>query len=413
MKRVSTFFLVSALSSCGLFPSDHSIYEGLSKRQLSFNSQGQAVIIYEDGKYIGQVVNNIPAGIGRFEYSDGSEYEGEVKEGVANGKGELLFKNGNRYVGEFTNGHQHGFGSLEFKDGSKYVGNFTNGSQRGTGTYFYNNGDILKGNSNGDTASGTLRKQNGDSYKGSFLNGLLEGHGEYMKSSGELLVGSFKNGFPYGFVTSTVRNQSLTQLWRNNTKMLEISGPDTRKKRLNVKRDLARLQNYLNKHPDSIFKTDLLNLTLEIFANNNFPIAYYESLRSNHPAALSLFPKNKRAYFIGPDFLNIYTIVQHHESGIPESLLVSQIKNSQSRYQGKRNYSDQQLKALGLTVGLISAIRYTDRETVRIAKCDAIVSSATSAFLSLEDSIDGMCEYEVERMNERAQEMLADPVDNY
>ena len=51
-------------------------------------------IKYNDGKYIGQVVNGIKEGKGIFYWNDGDKYEGEWKNDKQDGKGIYYWNNG-------------------------------------------------------------------------------------------------------------------------------------------------------------------------------------------------------------------------------------------------------------------------------------------------------------------------------
>ena len=54
--------------------------------------------------------DNIPNGIGREIYNNGSVYEGQLQNGLANGWGREIYKSGRYYIGCWKAGDYHGFG---------------------------------------------------------------------------------------------------------------------------------------------------------------------------------------------------------------------------------------------------------------------------------------------------------------
>jgi len=62
-----------------------------------------------------------------FTYSDGRKYVGQVKEGEPEGLGTLTFPDGKKYVGQFKNGQPEGAGTLTLPDGTKKLGEFEDG----------------------------------------------------------------------------------------------------------------------------------------------------------------------------------------------------------------------------------------------------------------------------------------------
>ena len=55
------------------------------------------------------------------------KYVGEIDEGVPNGLGILIFPDGRKYVGEFKYGNWNGQGTYTYPDGSKEVGEWNGG----------------------------------------------------------------------------------------------------------------------------------------------------------------------------------------------------------------------------------------------------------------------------------------------
>ena len=101
-------------------------------------------ITFRDGsKYVGQVKDEQPHGIGTITWKNGSKYVGEFLDGKPHGAGRITFRDGATYIGQVFNDKPHGVGTYTWKDSSKYEGQWENGMKRGTGTYTWAKG---KGN---------------------------------------------------------------------------------------------------------------------------------------------------------------------------------------------------------------------------------------------------------------------------
>ena len=98
-------------------------------------------IIYDDGKYIGQIVNGIKEGKGIFYYNDGDKYEGEWKNDTKEGKGVYYFKKGDKYEGDWKNDNMEGKGVYYYISGNRYEGDWKNDKHEGNGIFYYYNGD--------------------------------------------------------------------------------------------------------------------------------------------------------------------------------------------------------------------------------------------------------------------------------
>ena len=69
---------------------------------------------YDNGRYEGDILNNLIEGKGIFYYNNGDKYEGDWKNNIREGKGILFYNNGNRYEGEFKNDLREGNGIFYF-----------------------------------------------------------------------------------------------------------------------------------------------------------------------------------------------------------------------------------------------------------------------------------------------------------
>lgn len=104
------------------------------------NYQSSLEIIYEDGKFIGETLNGIPNGFGKYWFTNGDYYEGNFVDGLFEGKGYLYIANDNtKYSGQFYDGEPSGIGKIIFPDLSVYEGSIDEGKPYGYGIlYEYN-----------------------------------------------------------------------------------------------------------------------------------------------------------------------------------------------------------------------------------------------------------------------------------
>ena len=65
-------------------------------------------LIYDNGKYIGQVLGGLEDGKGIFYYNNGNRYEGDYRNGKREGKGIYYYNNGDRQIGDFSAHHPIG-----------------------------------------------------------------------------------------------------------------------------------------------------------------------------------------------------------------------------------------------------------------------------------------------------------------
>ena len=72
------------------------------------NINNNKELLFNDGKYVGQVVNGVAEGKGTWYGINGDRYEGDWKFNKREGKGIYYFNNGNRYEGDYKNGIRDG-----------------------------------------------------------------------------------------------------------------------------------------------------------------------------------------------------------------------------------------------------------------------------------------------------------------
>ncbi len=117
-------------------------------------------------KYLGQVKNVKPNGLGILIEPNGSKYVGSMKDGLKNGQGTFTslftYKNvqgtftslyGSKYVGERKNGKQNGQGTQTYPNGVKYEGEWKD-SEMWSGIFYDKDGNIV-----GKYVNAKMRKQ--------------------------------------------------------------------------------------------------------------------------------------------------------------------------------------------------------------------------------------------------------------
>ena len=119
-----------------------------------------AEIEYENGKYVGEILNGEKHGFGTYYWDSGSRYVGKWVNGRMTGPATRYFAGGDKYVGQYLNDKMSGPGTYYFIGGDKYVGQFKNGNFHGQGTYFYSGGGSWSGEWRNDkkTENGSYNK---------------------------------------------------------------------------------------------------------------------------------------------------------------------------------------------------------------------------------------------------------------
>ena len=163
----------------------------------------------KEGKYIGQVLNGIPNGKGKYIRSDGLIYEGEWVKGEPHGSGMIKTSDGENYQGDWINGEKNGKGKLTYSDGIIYEGNFKKNKINGNGIFSFKNNFYCKGTWDGKI-NGWGRCNYSELpyyYYGKFVDGIKNGiffvsssPNLPHKSEGHLFeVGYYKNNITDGF----------------------------------------------------------------------------------------------------------------------------------------------------------------------------------------------------------------------
>ena len=163
-------------------------------------------LIFEEGVYRGDLINNKRDGYGEFKLKNGEIYKGQWKKGKRNGLGIEYYKNENiKYQGVFKDNEYSGKGIYIWENGEYYKGNFKNSMAHGEGEYHYMNGDIYKGNfvNNIKEGKGIYTCKNGNQFIGIWENDVQNGNGEYYENrkliyKGMVILGiKYENGEEY------------------------------------------------------------------------------------------------------------------------------------------------------------------------------------------------------------------------
>ena len=184
---------------------------------------------YPDGKYIGELRNNLRDGKGIMNYKNGSKYEGEWKNNLREGKGIMYQNNGIKYEGDWKNDKKEGKGitiypsgnkyegeyeddkrkrgTYTFKNGNKYVGEFHD-KRNGKGIFYYNNGNKYEGNWVEDKKDGygVMIYGNGDKYEGNWLVEKKDGYGTMIYKNGDKYEGNWVGDKKDGYGTMIYNN---------------------------------------------------------------------------------------------------------------------------------------------------------------------------------------------------------------
>ena len=140
-----------------------SIKELKSSNNISTNITIQK-IKYENGEYIGEVLNGLREGKGTMLFENGDKYIGDWINDKVEGKGIYYFITGEIYDGEWINNNREGKGILYYSKGDRYEGDWKNGKRDGEGIIYYINGDRQMGDFKDDKEIGkhVLLNKSGD-----------------------------------------------------------------------------------------------------------------------------------------------------------------------------------------------------------------------------------------------------------
>ena len=99
-------------------------------------------IKYDNGRYVGQVVNGKMEGKGIYYFKSGDRYEGDYKNDKFEGKGIYYCNDGDRYEGDYKNDKREGKGIYYFKNGDREMGDWKDGNEIGKHVILNKNGEV-------------------------------------------------------------------------------------------------------------------------------------------------------------------------------------------------------------------------------------------------------------------------------
>ena len=103
------------------------IYSQINKKfdELKINNTiNNKELKYDNGRYIGQVVNGLKEGKGIEYYNSGNRYEGDFRNDKREGNGIYYYNNGEREMGDYCNDEQIGKHVKLNKNGDVKINNF-------------------------------------------------------------------------------------------------------------------------------------------------------------------------------------------------------------------------------------------------------------------------------------------------
>lgn len=146
-----------------------------------------------------------------IQYSSELAYKGQWKLGHFSGYGHLKYKNGSNYVGQFVDGVKHGKGRYSSSSGYEYEGDWFKGEQSGYAKIQYKNGDIYTGNVKNSLRDGfgeLYQGQSGRNFKGTWIKNQI-GQDVEIKDPNWLFKGSIDFGSTLGCGVIEYRDGSV------------------------------------------------------------------------------------------------------------------------------------------------------------------------------------------------------------
>ena len=116
--------------------------------QITNNINNQQELKFDNGRYVGQVVNGLREGKGIIYFNNGDRYEGDFRNGKSEGKGIYYYNTGDKYEGDFRNDKREGKGIMYYHNGDRMMGDYYNGKAIGKHVMLTRNGEVKTYNGN-------------------------------------------------------------------------------------------------------------------------------------------------------------------------------------------------------------------------------------------------------------------------
>ena len=128
----------------------NSLQNQLNQKFKINNINNQQELKFEDGRYVGQVVNGLREGKGIMYFNNGDRYDGEWRNNKQNGKGVKYWNTepykGDRYEGDYLNDKKEGKGIYYYSNGDRKMGDYYNGIPKGKFVMLTRNGEVKVNN---------------------------------------------------------------------------------------------------------------------------------------------------------------------------------------------------------------------------------------------------------------------------
>lgn len=154
----------------------------------------------DHSEYSGDFKDDMPDGIGQFDFSNGDSYEGHWEAGEMSGFGIYRFYNQKldrfkgMYEGEFQHSKFNGVGKITYPDSTVYYGSWRDGKKEGLGEFFGIHGETIMGRwENDNLVEGVCTFADGSRYVGHFLNSKFNGFGTLILTDNSIRQGYWKD----------------------------------------------------------------------------------------------------------------------------------------------------------------------------------------------------------------------------
>ena len=139
--KKNTQLIINHISSL-----ENKIMNGLNKKfdQLNINNNqlNNQIKNYNNGRYVGQIINGLREGKGTYYINNGDRYEGDWRNGKMEGKGIMYWNDGARYEGDFRNDKREGKGIFYYNNGDREMGDYLNNKPIGKHAVLTKNGEV-------------------------------------------------------------------------------------------------------------------------------------------------------------------------------------------------------------------------------------------------------------------------------
>jgi hypothetical protein len=176
------------------------ICEQKAHSALTGQNASKGTRTYSNGRYVGDIVDNLMHGHGIYTFTRGPGCGQILKATFVNdqctGPGIVSYPDGDMYDGYFLDFMKHGEGTYYWTSGEKHKGTFVNDECTGPGIRSFPDGNVYDGSHLAylKHGEGTYTFSDGTKYIGSYVDDKCHGQGINIFASGETYEGSFSHG---------------------------------------------------------------------------------------------------------------------------------------------------------------------------------------------------------------------------